>query len=82
MMDLSVDNIIVKSWRMSGTNCAPLLVDLFPNRYKIDLLDRPIRNGHKRLTRSFNLCYRYIDRRLDHFQQENVHRLCQRDLSI
>ena len=30
-----------------GTNCAPLLADLFL--------------GHRRLARSFNLCYRYID---------------------
>ena len=44
-----------------GTNCAPLLADLFLYSYKNEFLDTMIRSGHRRLTRSFNLCYRYID---------------------
>ena len=44
-----------------GTNCAPLLADLFPYSYENEFLDNMIRSGHKRLARSFNLCYRYID---------------------
>ena len=44
-----------------GTNCAPLLADLFLYSYENEFLDNMIRNGYKRLTRSFNLCYRYID---------------------
>ena len=44
-----------------GTNCAPLLADLFLCSYENEVLDNMIRSGHRRLARSFNLCYRYID---------------------
>ena len=44
-----------------GTNCAPLLADLFLYSYENEFLDNMIRSGHRRLARSFNLCYRYID---------------------
>ena len=44
-----------------GTNCAPLLADLFLYSYENEFLDNMIRGGQRRLERSFNLCYRYID---------------------
>ena len=44
-----------------GTNCVPLLADLFLYSYENKLLDNMIKNGHRRLARSLNLCYRYID---------------------
>ena len=44
-----------------GTNCAPSLADLFLYSYDNEFLDKMIRSGHRRLNRSFNLCYRYID---------------------
>ena len=44
-----------------GTNCAPLLADLSLYSYESELLDNMIRGGHRKLARSFNLCYRYID---------------------
>ena len=44
-----------------GTNCAPLLADLFLYSYEKEFLDKMIRSGHRRLARSFNLCYRYTD---------------------
>ena len=44
-----------------GTKCAPLLADLFLYSYENEFLDSMIRNGHRRLARSFNLCFRYID---------------------
>ena len=44
-----------------GTNCAPLLADLFLHSYENDFLDNMIRSSHRRLSRSFNLCNRYID---------------------
>ena len=40
-----------------GTNC----VDPFLYSYENEILDNMIRSGHRRLARSFNLCYRYID---------------------
>ena len=39
-----------------GTDCAPLLSDLFLYSYKNEFLDNMIRSGHRRLARSFNLC--------------------------
>ena len=44
-----------------GTNCAPLLADLFLYSYENEFLDNMIRSGHSRLAKSFNLCYRYTD---------------------
>ena len=38
-----------------GTNCAPLLADLFFYSYENEFLDNMIKSGHKRLNRSFNL---------------------------
>ena len=44
-----------------GTNCAPLLADLFLHSYENEFLNNMIKSGHIRLARSFNLCHRYID---------------------
>ena len=44
-----------------GPNCAPLLADLFLYSCESEFLDSLVRSGHKRLARSFNLCYRYIN---------------------
>ena len=44
-----------------GTRCAPLLADLFFHSYENEFPDNMIRSGHRRLARSFNLCYRYTD---------------------
>ena len=43
------------------TNCVPLLADLFLYSYENEFPNNMIRSGHRRLARSFNLCYRYID---------------------
>ena len=44
-----------------GVDSAPLLVGLFLYSYKSECLDNMIRSGHRRLARSFNLCYIYTD---------------------
>ena len=44
-----------------GTNCAPLLADLSLYSYENEFLDNMIKSGYRRIARSFNLCYRYID---------------------
>ena len=69
MVEFLIDSIFVKfggclfrqviAIRM-GTNCAPLLADLFLYSCESEFLDM-IRGGHRKLARSFNLCYRYID---------------------
>ena len=59
-----------------GTNCAPLLADLFLYCYESKLLDNMIRSGHRKLARSFNLFYRYTDD-LIVFNKQEVWRLRQ-----
>ena len=44
-----------------GTNCAPLLADLFLYPYENEFLDKLIKKGKGKLARKFNLSYRYID---------------------
>ena len=70
MIEFLIDNIFVQfGWRLfrqvigipMGTNCAPLLADLFLYSYENEFLDNMIKGGLRRLVRSFNLCYRYID---------------------
>ena len=70
MIEFLIDNIFVQFggclFRQvigipMGTNCAPLLADHFLHSYESEFLDNMIRSGHRRLARSFNLCYRYTD---------------------
>ena len=67
MIEFLIDNIFVQfagrqlTGIPMGTNCAPLLADLFPYSYENEFLDNMIKNDHRRHARSFNLCYRYID---------------------
>ena len=71
MIEFLIDNIFVqfggRLFRQvieipMGTNCAPLLADLFLYSYENEFLDKMIKSGHRRLNhRSFNLFYRYID---------------------
>ena len=42
-----------------GTNCVPLLADLF--LYSYEFLDKLINEGKRKLDKKFNLSYRYID---------------------
>ena len=43
-----------------GTNCAPLLANLFLYLYEVELL-RSIKMSNKKLAKAFNLTSRYID---------------------
>ena len=43
-----------------GTNCAPLLAELFLYSYENEFLDK-LMEGRRKLVRKFNLSYRYID---------------------
>ena len=70
MIEFLIDNIFVQFGGSlfhqmigipMGTNCAPLLADLFLYSYENEFLDNMIRSGHWRLARSSNLCYRCID---------------------
>ena len=70
MIEFLVDNIYVRFGGQlfqqmvginMGTNCAPLLADLFLYSYENEFLDKLIKEGKRKLPRKFNLSYRYID---------------------
>jgi hypothetical protein len=44
-----------------STNCAPLLADLFLYSYEADVIQGLLKINNKKLTRSFNFTFRYID---------------------
>ena len=44
-----------------GTNCAPLLADLFLYSYEADCIQGPLQKSEKKLARPFNCTLRYID---------------------
>ena len=44
-----------------GTNCVPLLADLFLYSYEADFIDGLLKKNEKKLARSFNFTFRYID---------------------
>ena len=70
MIEFLVDNIYVRFGGQlfrqmvgipMGTNCAPLLADLFLYFCENEFLDKLIKEGKRKLARKFNLSYRYID---------------------
>jgi hypothetical protein len=44
-----------------GTNCAPLLADLFLYSYEAEFIQKLLRDNNKKLAVSFNNTFRYID---------------------
>ena len=44
-----------------GTNCAPLLADLFLYSYEAEFVQNLLQAGKKHLAQQFNFTYRYID---------------------
>ena len=44
-----------------GTNCAPLLADLFLYSYEAEFVQSLLKAGKKNLAKQFNFTYRYID---------------------
>ena len=44
-----------------GTNCAPLLADLFLYSYEADFIQGLLKKNQKKLARSFHFMFRYID---------------------
>ena len=70
MIEFLVDNIYIRFGGQlfrqmvgipMGATCAPLLADLFLYSYENEFLDKLIKEGKKKLSRRFNLSYRYID---------------------
>ena len=44
-----------------GTNCAPLLADVFLYSYETDFIQGLLKNNEKKPARSFNFTFRHID---------------------
>ena len=44
-----------------GTNCAPLLANFFLYSYEADFIQEPLKKNEKKLARSFNFTFCYID---------------------
>ena len=70
MIEFLVDNIYIRfggqlSRQMvgipMGTNCAPLLADLFLYSYENEFLGNLIKEGKRKLDRKFSVSCRYID---------------------
>ena len=70
MVEFLVDNIYVRFGGQlfrqmvgipMGTNCVPLLADLFLYSYENEFLDKLVKEGKRKLARKFNLSYHYID---------------------
>ena len=70
MIDFLIDNIFVECGGEifqqvigipMGTNCAPLLADLFLYSYEAEFIQTLIKSGKRQLAKSFNFTFRYID---------------------
>ena len=44
-----------------GTNCTPLLADLFLHADEVDFLQELLKNKDRKLAHTFNSSFRYID---------------------
>ena len=69
MLEYLIDNIFVEfgGWIIQqtigipmGTNCAPLLADLFLYSYEAEFVQSLLQAGKKHLAQQFNFTYRYI----------------------
>ena len=59
-----------------GTNCAPLLADIFLYSYEADFIQSLLSTGKKHLAVRFNITYRYIDDVLVHKQPRIIWARC------
>ena len=81
MLEFLVDNIFVvfagKVFQQTvgipmGTNCAPLLADIFLYSYEADFIQSLLSTGKKHLASRFNLTYRYIDDVLEQDKSSDI----------
>ena len=70
MLEFLIDNIFVECGGQifqqtigipMGTNCAPLLADLFLYSYEAEFIQNLLKSGNKKMATQFNLTFRYID---------------------
>jgi hypothetical protein len=68
-----------------GTNCAPLLGDLFLHAYEVDFIQWLLKNKKRKLVQPFNSSFRYIDGVLslnDSRFGDNLHRIYPNELEV
>jgi hypothetical protein len=68
-----------------GTNCVPLLADLFLYSYEAEFVQKLLQDNNKKLAMSFNHTFRYIDDVLsinNHNVHNYVHLIYQDELEI
>ena len=94
MIDFLIDNIFVnfggRIFQQTigipmGTNCAPLLADLFLYSYEAEFVQSLIKQGERALAKKFNLTFRYIDDVLslnNKFFSDSLHRIYPSELEI
>ena len=64
MLESLIDNIFLMFGRPvfpMGTNCAHILADLFLYSYEADVIQGLLKENEKKIARSFNFMFRYID---------------------
>ena len=66
MLEFLIDNMYVVVFQQSvgipmGTNCAPLLADLFLYSYGVEFIQKLLHEKNKSLAVAFNSTFRYID---------------------
>ena len=70
MMNFLIDNVFVECGGETfqqvidipmGTNCAPLLAEIFLYSYEAEFIQTLIKSGKRHLAKSFNFTYRFID---------------------
>ena len=65
ILEFLIDNIYVifggRVFQHSRQNCVPLLTDLFLYSYEVDFIEGLLKKNVKKLARSFNFTFRYID---------------------
>ena len=94
MLNFLIDNIFVEYGGQifqqtigipMGTNCAPLLADLFLFTYESAFLQDLVKKKKKKLAQSFNSTFRYIDDVLSISNgkfEENLHLIYPAELEI
>ena len=68
-----------------GTNCVPLLANLFLYSYENEFLNKLIKEGKRKLARKFNLSYRYIDDLISYNNKrfkEFISDICPKELTV
>ena len=62
MFDQNLEIAEILAWKpIVSTNCAPLLVELFLYSYEADFIQGLLKKNEKKLARSFNFTFHYLD---------------------